>query len=75
MNRFVRIALTCFASSTVLVFILRQRTLRLQDSIDAGIADDFARDEQRMIILGLLLAGGLGVTGFILIILAFLKRK
>lgn len=75
MNRLVRIALTFLASATVLVFIVRQRALKLQTDIDAGISQQAIADETQMITLGTVFAGLLIVAGIALIGISFARRK
>jgi|GEM_PF-5615133 len=69
MNRLVRIALTLFASATILVLLVRQRLQRLKGLGDEA-AEEFVRSESQMALVGLILAGLLAVIGFILIIVS-----
>ncbi|MFM2242903.1 MAG: hypothetical protein RLZ97_1758 [Verrucomicrobiota bacterium] len=75
MPRLIRIALTFFASATILVLLTRQRAVNLSSQLDAGLADELARDESRMIVLGTILSGALGLGGFVLLGIAFFKNR
>lgn len=78
MPRAIRIALTLFLSSTVLVLLIRQRAIRLQtdlQSMTGELAEEVARDESRMIAFGLILAGVLALSGFALVIVAIAKSR
>ncbi|MCU0797814.1 MAG: hypothetical protein MUF31_17975 [Akkermansiaceae bacterium] len=75
MPRLIRIALTFFASATILVLLTRQRAVNLRSQLDAGLADELARDESRMIVLGTVLSGALGLGGLILLALAFFQSR
>ena len=75
MSRPVRIALTLFLSATVLVFLVRQRVALLQTNIDQGLSDELARSESQMILLGIIVAGGLAIAGFVIIIVAMLRSR
>ncbi len=77
MPRLVRIALTFFVSATILVLLIAQRIGRLKDLQAAGgeIAEELVKQEGEMIALGIILAGGLGVAGFVLILIAMFRGR
>ena len=75
MPRLVRIALTLFASATILVLLTRQRAVNLRSQLEAGLADELARDETRMIVLGTILSGALGVGGLALVAAAIFQSR
>jgi len=78
MPRIIRIALTLFASATILVLLVYQRASKLRtdlESLTGELAEEVARDETRMIAFGLILAGGLALGGFILIIIGMAKSR
>lgn len=70
MNRLIRIALTLFASSTILVFLVKQRLNKVE-----GLADEAVRSETQMAAVGLIIAGALAAGGFILIIVAMARSR
>ena len=70
MNRLVRIALTLFASSTILVFLVKQRLNDIE-----GLADDVVRSEAKMAAVGIIIAGALAATGFVLIIISINRSR
>jgi hypothetical protein len=75
MNRLIRISLTLFLSATVLVVLVLLRANKLQTAIDAGLAEQAAREETRMIVVGIILAGALAIGGFALVITAIVKSR
>ncbi|MBK1827966.1 hypothetical protein [Haloferula rosea] len=78
MPRPIRIALTLFASSTILVLLIRQRAIKLQNdlqSLTGELAEEVAREESQMIAYGLILAGLLAVGGFTLVIISMVKSR
>jgi hypothetical protein len=78
MSRPIRIAFTLFLSATVLMLLIRQRAIKLQNdlqSLTGELAEEVAREETRMIAVGIILAGGLAVGGFVLIIVAIAKNR
>ncbi|BCX49514.1 hypothetical protein HAHE_34220 [Haloferula helveola] len=78
MNRLIRIALTLFASATVLILLIRQRALRLQkdlESVTGELANELAKQEGQMIAIGILLAGLLAAGGFVLVIIAIARGR
>lgn len=78
MPRLVRIALTLFISATILVLLVQQRAMRLQEDLAAVTghdAEQLAQSEERMIAVGIILAGLLALGGFVLIILAFARGR
>jgi multisubunit Na+/H+ antiporter MnhB subunit len=70
MNRLVRIALTLFASSTILVFLIRQRLKQAE-----GLAEEALRNETQMASIGVIIAGALAAGGFVLIIIALARTR
>ncbi|MEP4076419.1 hypothetical protein [Haloferula sp.] len=70
MNRLVRIALTLFASSTILIILIKQRLKKVE-----GLADELVRDETQMAALGIIIAGALAAGGFVLIIIAIARAR
>jgi len=70
MNRLVRIALTLFASSTILIILVKQRLNKVE-----GLADEVVREEAQMAALGIIIAGALAIGGFVLIILAIARSR
>jgi hypothetical protein len=70
MNRLVRIALTLFASSTILIFLVRQRLKDIE-----GLADDVVRSEAQMAAIGIMIAGTLAAAGFVLIIISIARSR
>ncbi|MGB6223062.1 hypothetical protein [Haloferula sp.] len=70
MNRLIRIALTMFVSSTILLLLVRQRLKQVE-----GLADDVVRSEAQMASVGLIIAGALAAGGFILIIVAMTRTR
>jgi hypothetical protein len=75
MNRLVRIALTLFASATILVLLVSQRLKKLKIDIEGGLAEEAARHEGQMIIVGTILCGMLAATGFVLLIVAVTRSR
>ena len=78
MNRLIRIALTLFASATVLILLIRQRAIRLQKDLEAvtgELANELAKQEGQMIAIGILLAGLLAAGGFVLVIIAIARGR
>lgn len=78
MPRLVRIALTFFVSATVLVLLVSQRIGRLQRDLEVTtgeVAEELAKQEGGMIMLGLLLSGALAVAGFVLILIAMFRGR
>ena len=75
MPRPIRIAVSLFIASTVLIFLAQQRLVRLKESIDAGLTDEAIRNENQMVLLGLIIAGSLAVGGFVLIIVSIAKAR
>ena len=70
MNRLVRIALTLFASSTILIFLVKQRLKEIE-----GMADELVKSEAQMAAVGVIIAGSLAAAGFILIIIAIARSR
>lgn len=70
MNRLVRIALTLFASSTILIILIKQRLKKVE-----GLTDELIRDETQMAALGVIIAGALAAGGFVLIIVAIARSR
>ncbi|MFC7336972.1 hypothetical protein ACFQY0_07265 [Haloferula chungangensis] len=70
MNRLVRIALTLFASSTILIFLIQQRLKEAE-----GMAEEALRNETQMAAIGVIIAGALAAGGFILIIVALARSR
>lgn len=70
MNRLIRIALTMFVSSTILLLLVRQRLKQVE-----GLADEVVRSETQMASAGLIIAGALAAGGFILIIVAMTRTR
>ena len=75
MPRIVRIAITLFIASTILLLLARQRLIRLKEDMGAGMAEDAIRDENQMIILGMIIAGGLAISGFVMLIVAVARSR
>lgn len=78
MPRLIRIALTLFASATILVLLVSQRLNRLRSDLEVvtgEVAEEMAKQEGSMIALGLVLAGGLACGGFVLVLIEIFKRK
>lgn len=74
----IRIALTFFISATVLMLLVRQRAIKLQNDLQnltGEVAEELARDETRMLAIGLILAGALALGGFVLIIVGIAKGR
>ncbi len=74
MNRLVRIALTLFASATILI-ILVWRRLESAKTLDEVADARLIEDETRMALLGLGIAGALAAAGFVLIIASVRKTR
>ena len=70
MNRLVRIALTLFASSTILIFLVKQRLKEIE-----GMADELVKSEAQMAAVGVIIAGSLAAPGFILIIIPIARSR
>lgn len=70
MNRLIRIALTLFASSTILVFLVRQRLEKVE-----GLAEETVRSEAQMAAIGIIIAGALAAVGFVLIIVSIARSR
>ncbi len=70
MNRLVRIALTLFASSTILMFLIRQRLKQAE-----GLAEEALKNETQMAFIGVIIAGALAAGGFVLIIIALARTR
>lgn len=75
MSRLIRIALTLFASATILLILVQMRARRLQIEVEAGLAEDLIRDESRMILVGVILSGGLAAGGFALLIITVVRSR
>ncbi|MGB1129678.1 MAG: hypothetical protein ACPG4K_06495 [Haloferula sp.] len=74
----IRIAFTFFISATVLMLLVRQRAIKLQNDLQnltGEVAEELARDETRMLAIGLILAGALALGGFVLIIVGIAKSR
>lgn len=70
MNRLVRIAVTLFASASILVFLVLQRLERAK-----GMNEIAAAAELRMAALGMALIAAMLVTGLVLIITAIVRSR
>lgn len=70
MNRLVRIALTLFASATILIILVRQRLNQVE-----GMADEVVRSEAQMAAVGIIIAGALAAAGFVLIIISIARSR
>lgn len=78
MPRPIRIAFTFFISATILMLIVRQRAMVLQqklEDISGEAAEELARDETRLLAVGLILAGALALGGFVLIIVGIRQSR
>lgn len=78
MNRLVRIALTLFASATILIFLVLQRLQRAREASGANIDDDlsqFARSEIRMAYAGMGIVAILLIAGVALIVTAVVRSR
>ena len=65
MNRLIRIALTLFASATILTLLVSQRLNKLKLEIEGGLAEEAARSEGQMITIGVIAAGVMAAIGFV----------
>lgn len=70
MNRLVRIALTLFASATVLIFLILQRLERAQ-----GVGGRAAESEYQMAVLGMGITGVMLAAGVALIVTAVIRSR
>lgn len=70
MNRLVRIALTLFVSSTILILLIKQRLKEAE-----GLAEEALRNEAQMAAVGVIIAGALAAGGFVLIIVALARSR
>lgn len=75
MNRLVRIALTLFASATILILLVSQRLKQLKIEIEGGLAEEVARSEGQMVTMGVIIGGVLAASGFVLIIIAIARSR
>lgn len=75
MPRIVRIAITLFIAASILLFLVSQRLQRMRTDIDAGLSEEAARSEGQMIVLGMLIAGGLAIGGFVLLIVTISRTR
>ena len=78
MPRPIRIALTFFLSATVLVLLIAQRINRLKEdlnSVTGEVAEELAKSEGQMILVGLVIAGALAAAGFVMILIAIFRAK
>ena len=78
MPRPIRIALTLFISATILMLLVRQRAIKLQtdlQNLTGELAEEVARDETRVLAVGLILAGALALGGFVLVIVGISKSR
>ena len=75
MSRLIRIALTLFASATILTILVHLRAKSLQTKIDAEMAVELIRDETRMVAIGMLISGLMIAIGFILIIVEINRKR
>lgn len=76
MNRLVRIALTLFASATVMVFLVNRRLVEMKKITATGqTAETQLQNELIMIKIGMGLAGVMLVAGIVLMIMALIRSK
>ena len=78
MPRLIRIALTLLASASILVLLVAQRLNRLRSDLEfatGDVAEELAKQEGDMILMGMLLAGLLGCGGFILVLVEIIRRR
>ena len=74
MNRLVRIALTLFASATVLIFLVLQRLQRAKEA-GADELSQFARSELQMAYTGMGIVAFMLLAGVALIVTAIVRSK
>lgn len=67
MNRHVRIALTLFISSSLLVFLVLQRLERAKGMNEIAAADELKMAYIGMALIGLMLVAGLSLIGVALV--------
>lgn len=67
MNRLVRIALTLFLSSSVLVFLVLQRLERAKSMSEIAAASELKMAYIGMGLIGLMLIAGLSLIGVVLV--------
>ncbi len=75
MPRLIRIALTLFASATILIIMVYKELQTVRDLINSGINDDFVANKSDMINVGFGMAGLFAVLGIILIIAHFVQKR
>jgi hypothetical protein len=78
MKRLVRIALTLFASATILIFLVLQRLQRAREAGAGGFDDDlsqFARSELQMAYIGMGLVAIMLIAGVGLLVTAWVRSK
>jgi len=76
MNRLVRIALTLFASATIMVFLVNRRLVELKKFTATGqTVEAQMQNELIMIKIGMGLAGVMLVTGIVLMVMALIRAK
>lgn len=78
MNRLVRIALTLFASATVLIFLVLQRLQRAKEAgagADGDELSQFARSELQMAYTGMGIVAFMLLAGVALIVTAIVRSK
>ena len=74
MNRLTRIALTLFASATILVFLAKARLAKVQ-SLDSNLAGELIRSETQMAKLALGIAAALAIAGLALLVRRIQQRR
>lgn len=78
MNRLVRIALTLFASATVLIFLVLQRLKQAKEAgLSSGNGDlgQFAHSEIQMVYIGMGIVALMLIIGISLIITAIVRSR
>ena len=78
MNRLVRIALTLFVSSTILIFLVLQRLERAKEASalrTPGGTGELAQSELQMAYVGMGLVGLMLTIGIVLIITAIVRAR
>jgi len=73
--RLIRIALTFFISATILLFLVRQRALRLKTEIAAGLDGEAIRLEKQMVDLGSVIVGALILGGIALVVISIVRSR
>lgn len=70
MNRLVRIALTLFASASILIFLVLQRLQEAKQMTGAA-----AESELQMVYFGMVIVGGMLLAGVALIATAIIRSR